>query len=60
MCISAEALAVFLNLLSAEIITTEPGRIIVDATEGAVHWVAHEDKWCTMGPEFEKRRRLDL
>ncbi|MFW2542321.1 hypothetical protein ACN2XU_06740 [Primorskyibacter sp. 2E107] len=60
MCISAEALAVFLNMLSASIITTEPGRVIIAATSGEVHWVAHEDQWCTMGPEFEKRQRQGL
>ncbi|WP_168797850.1 hypothetical protein [Pacificoceanicola onchidii] len=50
MCLSAEALAVFLNMLSASIITTEPGLVIVNATDGPMHWVAYEDAWCTKDP----------
>lgn len=60
MCITTEALALFLNLLSAQIITTEPGRVIVAAEAGDVHWVENADRWCTMGPQFEKDRRFAL
>ena len=60
MCISAEALAVFLNLLAASLVTTEPGRIVIAATSGDVHWVAVDEKWCTMAPQFDQQRRRDL
>ncbi|MFZ7090293.1 hypothetical protein [Primorskyibacter sp. 2E233] len=60
MCISAEALATFLNLLAASIVTSEPGRIIVAATEGDVHWVAVEDNWCTTAPQIDRQERDDL
>ncbi|WP_321364322.1 hypothetical protein [uncultured Celeribacter sp.] len=54
MCISAEALALFLNLIVAPV-TSEPGRIIVHATENDAHWVQVEDRWCTMAPQIQGR-----
>ena len=57
MCLTAEALALFLNLLSPEIVSTEPGRVIVHAAEGDVHWIARADAWCTMAPQIEAMAR---
>ncbi len=57
MCLSADALALFLNLLSPEIVATEPGRVIVHAAEADVHWIARADEWCTMAPQFDARAR---
>ncbi|SFK04258.1 hypothetical protein [Celeribacter neptunius] len=54
MCISAEALALFLNLILAPV-TSEPGRIIVHAEEMDAHWVQLEDRWCTMAPQIQGR-----
>ena len=54
MCISAEALALFLNLIVAPV-TSEPGRIIVHATENDAPWVQVEDRWCTMAPQIQGR-----
>lgn len=57
MCMSAEALALFLNLIAANI-TTEPGRIIVHATERDAHWVMVGDGWCTMAPQIDSMERF--
>lgn len=57
MCLTAEALALFLNLLSPQIVSTEPGRVIVHASAGDVHWVARADEWCTMAPQIDAMAR---
>lgn len=60
MCITAEALALFLNLLSPDIITTEAGRITVHATEAEAVWVlTADDEWCTMAPQIDRMARFD-
>ena len=58
MCISAEAFALFLNLLPAAIIGSEPGRVVIYAETRDAHWVAHEDKWCTMAPQIDRIERF--
>ena len=58
MCLSAEALALFINLLPAGTVASEPGRFILQATDREVHWVAVEDRWCTMAPQFDRMERL--
>lgn len=58
MCLSAEALALFLNILAHDIVATEPGRVTVRAEAGDVHWVAVEDRWCTRAPERDRKARL--
>jgi hypothetical protein len=59
MCLTAEALALFLNLIAFDLVTTDPGRIVVAATAGDVHWVqAPDDRWCTMGPQLDRMARL--
>ncbi|MEE4120677.1 MAG: hypothetical protein V2I65_16880 [Paracoccaceae bacterium] len=47
MCLSAEALALFLNLLAPEAVTRAPGVITVHAEAGDVEWVANGARWCT-------------
>lgn len=62
MCLTTQALVLFLNIIGSDIVSTEPGRVIVHATEADVHWVAHPEKvdhWCTMGPQFDRRARFD-
>jgi hypothetical protein len=59
MCLSAEALALFLNIIAADIVTTDPGRITVHATEGPVAYVSQGDKWCTLPPHLDKAARFD-
>ncbi|MBB95875.1 MAG: hypothetical protein CML68_14940 [Rhodobacteraceae bacterium] len=62
MCLTTEALVLFLNIIGANIVTTEPGRIIVHAEAADVHWVARadtDDRWCTMGPQIDRLARFD-
>ena len=60
MCLTAEALALFLNLLNPELISSEAGRITVHATERDAVWVlTHEDEWCTMAPQIDRLARFD-
>lgn len=59
MCLSLDALIVFLNLVGPDIVSTEPGRFIVHAESGNTHWVETTDEWCTMGPQLERMARFD-
>lgn len=59
MCLTAEALAVFLNIIGLQHVSTEPGRIIVHAESADVHWVLDADEWCTMAPQLDRLARLD-
>ena len=58
MCISAEALAVFLNLIMVSDLTVAQDRIIIHATERDAHWVAVDDQWCTMAPQIDRMERF--
>jgi hypothetical protein len=59
MCLSAEALALFLNIIGSDLVSTEAGRITVHATDGDVTYVSHDDKWCTMGPQLDQAARFE-
>lgn len=50
MCISAQALALFLSLLDPEIVTTDEARVTVAATAGTAIWEPVGDKWCSDAP----------
>ncbi len=50
MCLTAEMLALFLNLLDPTRISTESGQITVHATEGDVIWTRQGTQWCTDAP----------
>jgi hypothetical protein len=50
MCLTAEMLALFLNLLAPERVTTQAGRITVHATQADVVWVREGEHWCTDAP----------
>ena len=58
MCLTAEALALFLNMISGPDITMEPGRIIVHAQTRDAHWVSVEDEWCMMAPQLDRMIRF--
>lgn len=58
MCLTTEALALFLNMIMVPDITMEPGRIIVHAETRDAHWVAVDDEWCTMAPQIDRMDRL--
>lgn len=58
MCLTAEAFALFLNMISVPEITTEPGRIILHAQARDAHWIAVEDHWCTKAPQEDRIERF--
>mgnify|MGYP006292832461 CR=1 FL=1 len=57
MCLTPQALAVFLNLLAVDRVVTEPDRITVLAEARDVVWVRSDrhvdDRWCTMAPQID-------
>ncbi|MEM8730725.1 MAG: hypothetical protein AAGF79_12480 [Pseudomonadota bacterium] len=60
MCLTTQALVMFLNIIGPEKVTTEPGVIVIHAATADVHWVAQIDQadhWCTPGPIPEKKAR---
>lgn len=59
MCLSPEALALFLNILGHSMVTSEPHQIIVHATQGDVVWVAAGEYWCTTGPQDDRKARFE-
>jgi hypothetical protein len=59
MCLTTEAIALFLNLLDPEVISMEAGQITIHATERDAVWVQVEEKWCTEAPELDRLARLD-
>ena len=59
MCLSTQALVLFLNVIGSDLVTSDPGRIIVAAESGAVHWVlTSDDEWCTMAPQLDRLARF--
>ena len=60
MCLTAEALALFLNLIGHSIVTTTPAQITVHATEGDVIWRPVRDEWCTTAPAEDRRARFTV
>ncbi len=50
MCISAQALALFLSVLDPAIITTSEMRVTIDATDHQAVWNRIGDKWCSDAP----------
>lgn len=58
MCLSAEALALFLNLIAFDLVSTAPDRIVVHAETRDAHWVAVADRWCTMAPQIDRMARV--
>lgn len=53
MCMSLEALVLFLNLIGPELVTTSPDSMTVNATEGTVVWEPVADQWCTDAPQTQ-------
>ena len=54
MCMSLEALALFLNIIDPDIVSSEPGFITVHATEGDVVYVEQDENWCTAGNDRDQ------
>ena len=59
MCLTLEALIVFLNLIGPDMVTATPGRFVVHAELRDTHWVERADEWCTMGPQIDQMARFD-
>jgi hypothetical protein len=59
MCLTTEALLIFLNLLPPEIIEAGGDRITIHAEAGDAIWIAQGDKWCTNAPQIEASLRLN-
>lgn len=58
MCLTTEALALFVNLISLDLIDTMPDRIVIRAETRDVHWVAVGEQWCTMAPQIDRLIRF--
>ncbi len=50
MCLSTQAILLFISMLPPEILTQEPNRITIAADTGAVEWNYLTDNWCTVAP----------
>ncbi len=60
MCLSPEALALFLNLIGHSLVISTPEHITIHATAGDVVWSAVGDEWCTTGPADDRRARFAI
>jgi len=58
MCLTTEALALFLNLIAFDLVAMAPDRIVVQADTRDAHWVAQADQWCTMAPQLDRMERF--
>lgn len=47
MCLTLEALVLFLNILGPDVVTTEADAITVHAADGDVVWHPSGELWCT-------------
>lgn len=58
MCLSSQALYVFLSLFPADMVTLTPERVILHAEVRDAHWVYNGETWCTMAPQIDASHRL--
>lgn len=58
MCLTSEALFLFLSLLSPDIVERSEDRIVVHAEVRDAVWLAREDKWCSAAPRIDAALRL--
>ena len=59
MCLTAEALFLFLSVLPPEIVETTESRITVAAETRDAVWLAKGDEWCTSAPQIDAAIRLE-
>lgn len=50
MCLTPEALFLFISVLSSDIVEVSDERVTIDAEVGLVTWDFFEDQWCTVAP----------
>lgn len=53
MCLSTQALLLFISLLPQEIVQPGSNQIIIAADTGDVTWDSFDGEWCTIAP-FER------
>ena len=58
MCLTKEALLVFLGMLSPDLIDVGEDRIVVRAETRNVIWTVKGEDWCTPGPKLDRSLRL--
>ncbi len=50
MCLSTQALFLFISLLPQEIVKPSPSEIMIAADAGDVSWANFDGEWCTVAP----------
>ncbi|WP_425050105.1 hypothetical protein [Psychromarinibacter sp. S121] len=58
MCLTTEALMLFLSLLPQEIVDISDERIVVRAEVRDAVWQVKGDEWCTQAPKIDAAFRL--
>ncbi|SDI19974.1 hypothetical protein [Aliiruegeria lutimaris] len=58
MCLTTEALLLFINLLSPQIVEIADDRVIIHAETRDAVWEARADQWCTQAPRIDAALRL--
>lgn len=53
MCLTAEALFLFLSILPPSIVEHADERITVAAETRDAVWLARDDEWCTVAPQVD-------
>ncbi|SIN83017.1 hypothetical protein [Vannielia litorea] len=59
MCLTTEALYLFLSLMPAELLDLSADRVVLKAETREAHWVWNGESWCTMAPQVDADYRLD-
>ena len=60
MCLSTQALLLFINLLPREIVSQSATEILIEAESGVVVWEHFEEEWCTPAPLVRNARQNDM
>jgi len=50
MCLSTQALLLFISLLPKEIVNPSSDQIVIAAETGNVTWESFDGEWCTVAP----------
>lgn len=58
MCLTTQALMLFLTLLPPEIVDLGEDRITVKAETRDAIWIAKEGEWCTNAPKLDRQIRF--
>ncbi|MBR9838323.1 MAG: hypothetical protein GYB50_10595 [Rhodobacteraceae bacterium] len=58
MCLTAQALFLFLSVLPEDIVDVSPKRVVVHAEVRDAVWLPRDDQWCTDAPRRDADIRL--